>query len=225
MMTKITILQRKRKKRKNNFAKIRGEKKKQGMQFSKTNNMFGTVQKLGRCVTLVDIGRSRTRRSCKLSSVFSILVANIGFDTADNEPPQSFYEMGYRSPSPTGLDLPDNYRPGRAFQTMSVGLVVDCGNPQQLLLDDGRGHPVVAESGRRHTLKVACAKRPHGRLRRLSAELENVGEASDFLERRAVPAAFRKNPENFWLNLVKIQQNSGKICEILGKKQQKFSNF
>jgi serine/threonine protein kinase len=26
---------------------------------------------------------------------------------------------------------------------MSVGLVVDCGNPQQLLLDDGRGHPVV----------------------------------------------------------------------------------
>ena len=25
---------------------------------------------------------------------------------------------------------------------------------------------------------AACAKRPHGRLRRLSAELENVGEAS-----------------------------------------------
>ena len=78
----------------------------------------------------------------------------------------------------------------------------------------------VAESGRvRHTLKVACAKRPHGRLPR---------EASDFLERRAhgrVPAAFWKNPEKIWLNLAKIQQNSGKICEILEKNSKKFSNF
>ena len=63
------------------------------------------------------------------------------------------------------------------------------------------------------------------------AELENVGEASDFLERRAhgrVPAAFWKNPENIWLNLAKIQQNSGKICEMLGKKlknSKQFSNF
>jgi len=35
---------------------------------------------------------------------------------------------------------------------------------------------------------------------------------------------FGKIPK-IWLNLAKIQQNSGKICEILGKKQQKFSNF
>ena len=52
----------------------------------------------------------------------------------------------------------------------------------------------------------------------------NVGEASDFLERRAhgrVPAAFWKNPEKNWLHLAKIQQNSGKICEFLGKKQEK----
>ena len=82
---------------------------------------------------------------------------------------------------------------------------------------------------------AACAKRPHGRLRRLSAELENVGEASDFLadflERRAhgrVPAAFWKNPEKNWLNLAKIQQHFGKIWqiyEILGKNSKKFSNF
>ena len=87
------------------------------------------------------------------------------------------------------------------------------------------GFCLVAESGRfRHTLKVACAKRPHGRLRRLSAELENVGEASDFLERRAhgrVPAAFWKNPEKFWLNLAKIQQNSGENLEKKFKEYQK----
>ena len=28
-------------------------------------------------------------------------------------------------------------------------------------------------------------------------------------------AEFWKNPENFWLNLAKIQQNYGKFCEIL----------
>ena len=32
-----------------------------------------------------------------------------------------------------------------------------------------------------------------------------------------------RNPEKIWFNLAKIQQNSGKICEILGKKQQKKS--
>ena len=37
----------------------------------------------------------------------------------------------------------------------------------------------VAESGRlARPSGAACAKRPHGRLRRLSAELENVGETS-----------------------------------------------
>ena len=38
-------------------------------------------------------------------------------------------------------------------------------------------------------------------------------------------AAFWKNPEKIWSNLAKIQQNSSKICEILEKKQQKFSDF
>ena len=37
------------------------------------------------------------------------------------------------------------------------------------------------------------------------------------LELTRVPAAFWKNPEKYWLNLAKIQQNSGKICEILEK--------
>ena len=37
---------------------------------------------------------------------------------------------------------------------------------------------LVAESGRPGRAEL-LAKRPHGRLRRLSAELENVGEASD----------------------------------------------
>ena len=81
------------------------------------------------------------------------------------------------------------------------------------------GPLMIAESGRPGRAEL-LAKRPHGRLRRLSAELENVGEASDFLERRAhgrVPAAFSKNPENVWLNLAKIQQHSGKICEHFGK--------
>ena len=36
---------------------------------------------------------------------------------------------------------------------------------------------LVAESGRLGRVEL-LAKRPHGRLRRLSAELENVGEAS-----------------------------------------------
>ena len=36
---------------------------------------------------------------------------------------------------------------------------------------------VIAESGRPGRAEL-LAKRPHGRLRRLSAELENVGEAS-----------------------------------------------
>ena len=64
----------------------------------------------------------------------------------------------------------------------------------------------------------------------------NVGEASDFLERRAhgrVPAAFWKSLENCWLNLAKIQQNSGTICDFffffflrkLEKNSKKFSNF
>ena len=34
---------------------------------------------------------------------------------------------------------------------------------------------------------------------------------------------FSKNPEKIWSNLAKIQQNSGKICEISGKQQQKKS--
>ena len=91
------------------------------------------------------------------------------------------------------------------------------------------GFCLVAESGRfRHTLKVACAKRPHGRLRRLSAELENVGEASDFLERRAhgrVPAAFWKNPEKIWLKLAKIQQIVAKFAKIWKTKQQQIQQF
>ena len=97
-----------------------------------------------------------------------------------------------------------------------------------------RAHADVAGlSGRlAHGRAELLAKRPHGRLRRLSAELENVGEASDFLAdflaRRAhgrVPAAFWKNPENIWLNLAKIQQKSGKFCEILEKNSKQFSNF
>jgi hypothetical protein len=28
-------------------------------------------------------------------------------------------------------------------------------------------------------------------------------------------AGFWENPENFWSNLAKIQQNSGKVCNIL----------
>ena len=84
--------------------------------------------------------------------------------------------------------------------------------------------PVAEREGAKRPSGAACAKRPHGRLRRLFAELENVGEASDFLERRAhgrVPAAFWKNPEKIWLNLANIQQNSGKInLRNFGKKPQ-----
>ena len=36
---------------------------------------------------------------------------------------------------------------------------------------------------------------------------------------------FGKIPKKNWLNLVKIQQSSRKICEILGKKQQKIQQF
>ena len=50
---------------------------------------------------------------------------------------------------------------------------------QQRLASIGRNQSLVAESGRpARPSGAACAKRPHGRLRRLSAELENVGEAS-----------------------------------------------
>ena len=38
-------------------------------------------------------------------------------------------------------------------------------------------------------------------------------------------AAFWKNPEKIWSNLAEIQQNSGKICEFLEKKQQTFQQF
>ena len=38
-------------------------------------------------------------------------------------------------------------------------------------------------------------------------------------------AAFCENPEKNLLNLMKMQQNSRKICEILGKNSKKFSNF
>ena len=34
-----------------------------------------------------------------------------------------------------------------------------------------------------------------------------------------------RNPEKFWFNLAKIQQHSGKICEILEKNSKQFSNF
>ena len=74
----------------------------------------------------------------------------------------------------------------------------------------------------------ACAKRRSIGQMQISAELQNVGEASDPFERGAhgrVPAAFLKNPEKIWLNLVKIQQSSRKICEFLGKNSKKFSNF
>ena len=85
-------------------------------------------------------------------------------------------------------------------------------------VDQNRGErPADRPSG------AACAKRPHGRLRRLSAELENVGEAFDFLERRAhgrVPAAFWKNPENILLKLGKFRKILAKIAKFWGKKQQ-----
>ena len=40
-------------------------------------------------------------------------------------------------------------------------------------------------------------------------------------------AAFWKNPEKIWSNFAKIQQNSGKFCEILEKKkkQKKIQQF
>ena len=40
-------------------------------------------------------------------------------------------------------------------------------------------------------------------------------------------AAFWKNPEKigYLVHLAKIQQNSGKICEFLGKKQEKKQQF
>ena len=90
-------------------------------------------------------------------------------------------------------------------------------------------HPCRGE--RFNTLRpsgAACAKRRSIGQMQISAQLENVGEASDPFERRAhgrVPDAFWKNPEKAWLNLAKIQQNYGKICEILEKNSNKFSNF
>ena len=47
------------------------------------------------------------------------------------------------------------------------------------------------------------------------------GDNSEFQKN----AAFWKNPEKIWSNLAKIQQNPGKNCKILEKKQQNFSNF
>ena len=38
-------------------------------------------------------------------------------------------------------------------------------------------------------------------------------------------AAFWKNPENIWSKFSKIQQNSGKICKIFVKNQQKFQQI
>ena len=66
---------------------------------------------------------------------------------------------------------------------------------------------LVAESGRRPSAAACC-----------------VG----FLGFSQIPtfsAAFWRNPEKNWSNLVKIQQNFGKFCEILGKNRKKFSNF
>ena len=51
--------------------------------------------------------------------------------------------------------------------------------------------------------------------------LQGGGDNSEFQKN----AAFWKNPEKIWSNLAKIQQNSGKNCEILEKKQQKFQQF
>ena len=78
---------------------------------------------------------------------------------------------------------------------------------------------MVAESGRPGRAQL-LANRPHNRLRRLSAELQNVGEASgkprgssDLLElfRKMLHFQFWKNPEKNWLNLAKNQQHYGKI--------------
>ena len=66
------------------------------------------------------------------------------------------------------------------------------------------------------------AKRPHGRLRRLSAELENVGE------RRGSLRPFRtsrKNPEKIWVESGENSVKFWQICETLEKNQQFFSNF
>ena len=77
----------------------------------------------------------------------------------------------------------------------------------------------VAESGRPGRAEL-LAKRPHNRLRRLSAELQNVGEASgkprgssDLLElfRKILHLQFLEKSRKNWSNLAKNQQHFGKI--------------
>ena len=90
------------------------------------------------------------------------------------------------------------------------------GNSSKQALGDRGERPAERPSG------AACAKRPHGRLRRLSAELENVGEASDFLADfladflEKLMLHFGKIPK-ILVTFAKIQQNSGKILAKFAK--------
>ena len=46
-------------------------------------------------------------------------------------------------------------------------------------------------------------------------EIANFTELQNFFQQFSKDAAFWKNPEKNWLTLAKIQQNFGKICELL----------
>ena len=74
---------------------------------------------------------------------------------------------------------------------------------------------------------AASEKRPHSRRRRLSAELQNVGEAprsSHPLELFFKMLHFGKF-QKFRKNLVEFSKILAKFCEILKKSSKKFSIF
>ena len=49
------------------------------------------------------------------------LLANLGFDTAENEPPEVLMTSGIDPPSPLGVELPKEYRSGYSLVAFGEG--------------------------------------------------------------------------------------------------------